>query len=172
MSSDHTLPLQPREETSVRYLISSLITLLCLSQLIACGSINLGKDINPYEMQRSALRAYDSGDDAKAEAIYLGLIRISPNDPENLLRLGNLYARSNRPDRAAETYTQAVLLNPNDSRLWYNLGVIRQRQGLAAMIQAQLLVTPDDPLHSKLEAALTCLAPAASEITKPITEGY
>ena len=118
---------------------------------------------NPYEMQKSALLAYESGADAEAEALYLGLIRMAPNDPEHLLRLGNLYARSNRPDRAAETYTQALLLNSSDGRLWYNLGVIRQRQGQAALIQAHLLTAVNDPLHQKAEALSACLAPAAAE---------
>lgn len=149
----------------------SLAALLCLSLLTACGSFNAGKDMSPYEMQRSALRAYESGVDADAEALYLGLIRMAPNDPENLLRLGNLYARSNRPERAAETYTQALLLNPNDSRLWYNLGIIRQRQGQAAMMQAHQLTAPDDPLHIKSEALSTCLAPAAGEAVSPSPAG-
>jgi tetratricopeptide (TPR) repeat protein len=142
-----------------------------LSLLTGCSAFNLGQDMNPYEMQQSALRAYDSGNDAEAESLYLGLIRIAPNDPENLLRLGNLYARANRPDRAAETYTQALLLAPGDSRLWYNLGIIRQRQGLAAMMQAHLLTAKEDPLHIKSEALTTCLAPVVKEAVIPSPVG-
>ncbi len=122
--------------------------------------MNLGHEMNPYQMQQTALNAYETGSDAEAESLYLGLIRMTPNDPEHLLRLGNLYARSNRADRAAETYTQALLLNPNDSRLWYNLSIIRQRQGHAALIQAHMLMTTDDPLRVKSANLSACLAPA------------
>lgn len=134
--------------------------------LTACGSIVMA-DNNPYEMQESALRAYESGDDARAEALYLGLIRQAPNDPENLLRLGNLYARANKPDRAAETFQQALMLTPGDSRLWYNLGLIRQRQAEAAMIQVQTLVAQKDPLYSKSRAMLDCLGATDKKAPAP-----
>lgn len=141
----------------------SLAALPFLCLLASCGTLLSGNSKSPYEMQMSALRAYESGADAEAEALYLGLIRMAPNDPEHLLRLGNLYARSNRPDRAAETYQQALLLNPNDSRLWYNLGLIRMRQGQAALIQTRLITAPDDPLHSKSKALLACPETATGE---------
>ena len=136
------------------------LPLLCM--LAACGTPGPEHE-NPYEMQKSALRAYQSGDDARAEALYLGLIRMAPNDPENLLRLGNLYARNGKPDRAAETYMQALLLNPGDTRLWYNLGLVRKRQAEAAMLQVMQLTKDDDPMHIKARAALEkCLhSPAA-----------
>ena len=128
-----------------------------LLALAACSSL-AGNDGNPYEMAQSALRAYQSGNDARAEALYLGLIRMDPNDPENLLRLGNLYARNGKPDRAAETYMQALLISPGDTRLWYNLGLVRQRQAEAAMIQVLQLTSNDDPRHQEVQAILNdCL---------------
>ena len=140
----------------------AVLPVLCL--LAACNTFS-PKHENPYEMQQSALRAYQSGDDARAESLYLGLIRMAPNDPENLLRLGNLYARNGKPDRAAETYMQALLLNPGDSRLWYNLGLVRKRQSEAAMIQVLQLTKSDDPLHIKAKAALEkCLRDSAAKV--------
>jgi tetratricopeptide (TPR) repeat protein len=123
-------------------------------------------------MQKSALRAYQSGDDARAEALYLGLIHMAPNDPENLLRLGNLYARNGKPDRAAETYMQALLLNPGDTRLWYNLGLVRKRQSEAAMLQVMQLTADDDPMHAKARAALEkCLQSPAAKTPKQHEQG-
>ena len=130
---------------------------LCL--LTACASLMDAVDGNSYEMQRSALLAYESGADARAEALYQGLARASPNDPEIWLRLGNLYARSNRPDNAADAYLRGLVLAPSDSRMWYNLGIIRQRQAHAAFIQTHQLVTKDDELSAKAEVLIKRLAP-------------
>jgi Flp pilus assembly protein TadD len=116
---------------AIRYCAS----LACVLPLWACsslGTLELGG--SPYERQAAALRAYDKGEDAQAESLYLGLLRLSPNDAETHFRLGNLYARSGRPDRAAESYMQTLMASPSDVRAWYNLGIVRQRQAQAALI--------------------------------------
>ncbi|RTL51161.1 MAG: tetratricopeptide repeat protein [Rhodocyclaceae bacterium] len=127
--------------------------------LTACGTTERLFTGDLFEMQRSAVLAYDKGEDAKAEALYQGLVRAVPNDAETWLRLGNLYARSNRPDLAAEAYQRAVLLNPGDARLWYNLGIIRQRQAHAAYIQAHTMAGDDKALASQAEALVKQLTP-------------
>lgn len=131
--------------------------LACLPFLAACATNDV------YEMHQSALLAYESGADARAEALYQGLARSAPNDPETWLRLGNLYARSNRPDKAGEAYERGLLLAPGDARLWYNLGIIRQRQAHAAFIMAHQYIDDADPLQAKAKAMIERLAPAVAE---------
>ncbi|MDP1612851.1 MAG: tetratricopeptide repeat protein [Sulfuritalea sp.] len=131
--------------------------LACLPFLAACATGDL------YELHQSALLAYDSGADARAEALYQGLARSAPNDPETWLRLGNLYARSNRPDKAAEAYERGLLLSAGDARLWYNLGIIRQRQAHAAFIMAHQYIGDADPLQARTKAMIERLAPAVAE---------
>jgi len=131
--------------------------LACLPFLAACATDDV------YEMHQSALLAYESGADARAEALYQGLARSAPNDPETWLRLGNLYARSNRPDKAGEAYERGLLLAPGDARLWYNLGIIRQRQAHAAFIMAHQYIDDADPLQAKAKAMIDRLAPAVAE---------
>jgi Flp pilus assembly protein TadD len=131
--------------------------LACIPFLAACATDDV------YEMHQSALLAYESGADARAEALYQGLARSAPNDPETWLRLGNLYARSNRPDKAGEAYERALLLAPGDARLWYNLGIIRQRQAHAAFIMAHQYIDDADPLQAKAKAMVERLAPAVAE---------
>ncbi len=147
-----------------RHILICLPALLCLA---ACSTLDpldaIGLGATPYERQAAALRAYESGLDAQAEALYLGLIRMAPNDPEHLLRLGNLYARSGRPDRAADSYLQALLLNPGDERLWFNLGMIRQRQAHAAFIEAHARLPQSDARRTRVEALAACLAPPAND---------
>ena len=125
--------------------------------LAACASGNV------YEQHQSAVLAYESGADARAEALYQGLARAAPNDPETWLRLGNLYARSNRPDKAADAYERGLLLAPNDARLWYNLGVIRQRQAHASFIAAHQYIGDADPLQARTKALIERLAPAVAD---------
>ena len=136
-----------------------LIASAALLLLCACSTPTvIGGDV--FDLHRNAVLAYESGEDAKAEALYQGLARAAPNDAETWLRLGNLYARSNKPDDAADAYQHALLLNRNDQRVWYNLGVIRQRQAHAAFIQANQLADKADPLYAKTEAMIDKLAPA------------
>lgn len=133
------------------------------ANLMACASDNV------YEQHKSAVLAYESGADARAEALYQGLARAAPNDPETWLRLGNLYARSNRPDKAGDAYERGLLLAPSDARLWYNLGIIRQRQAHAAFIQAHQFIANADPLQTRAKALIEQLAPAVAD-TLPATE--
>lgn len=140
-----------------RYLIGTL----ALLSVSACSTPTvIGGDV--FDLNRKAVLAYESGDDAKAEALYQGLARAVPNDGETWLRLGNLYARSDKPDDAADAYQHALLLNRNDQRAWYNLGLIRQRQAHAAFIRANQLADEADPIHAKTAAMIEKLAPATS----------
>jgi Flp pilus assembly protein TadD len=141
--------------------------LLSISLLLgACSSLSdLSRPTTEeaLQMHSTALLAYEGGEDGKAEALFQGLLRISPNDPETWLRLGNLYARSGRPDNAAEAYQRALLLSPTDDRLWYNLAVIRQRQSHAAYIQAQQLSPAGEEIYEKSSRLIKKLAPERND---------
>ena len=153
------------------------VLVLCACALAATQGCTFGANgKDTYAKQDSAVLAYETGDDAKAEALFQGLVRAVPNDPENWLRLGNLYARSNRPEDAAQAYQKSLMLNPGDARVWYNLGVVRQRQAYASFLQANLLFDKDDPLHARTEALIKQLAlhPVVPEVveskSKPVQE--
>ena len=114
----------------------------------------LDPDADLVTINREAELAYESGEAAKAEALYKSLVRKMPNDAETWFRLGNLYARNNRPDEAANAYQKALLANNADPRAWHNLGVVRLRQAWAAMLQAYDNLRPDNPLYASVEATL------------------
>jgi tetratricopeptide (TPR) repeat protein len=140
------------------------LTLFLMVLLSGCGSLMQTSTDDALEMQRNALLAYQGGEDGKAEALYVGLLKISPSDAETWFRLGNLYARSNRPDNAADAYQHALLLKPNDARAWYNLGVIRQRQTLAAFIQSLEFSKPGDFIYESSEGLIKQIAPNSEKI--------
>lgn len=126
-----------------------------ISLLAGCSMLPTALDKeNAYELQRQALVAYDDGENAKAERMLQAVLRVSPNDPLTLFYLGNLYARTDRPDQAMETYQKSLMLNPTDPRPWHNMGVIRLRQARAAFIQTFDLTRPEDPLHGRVEALI------------------
>ncbi len=141
-----------------RGLIAATALLSAVLLLGACSTPTvIGGDV--FDLHRNAVLAYESGEDARAEALYQGLARAAPNDAETWLRLGNLYARSDKPDDAADAYQHALLLNRNDPRAWYNLGLIRQRQAHAAYIRANQIADKDDPVYANTAAMIEKLAP-------------
>lgn len=147
-------------QTSRRRILTPAALALALALALGgCGTLLQPTTEDAIEMQKNAVLAYDGGDNAKAEALYLGLTRISPNDAEAWFRLGNLYARSDRADSAADAYRHALLLAPNDDRAWYNLGIVRQRQAEAAFIQAQQLSKPGDEINTRSTQLIKQLAP-------------
>lgn len=130
--------------------------------------------MDAYDLQQQTLLAYDSDENAKAEKLLQALLRTSPNDPLAWFYLGNVYARTARPDQAVEAYQKSLLLNSGDPRPWHNMGVIRLRQARAAFIQTFDLTNPDDPLHGKAEAVIgameTIPLDAMREKVKPAAE--
>ena len=114
----------------------------------------LDPDADLVTINREAELAYESGEAAKAEALYKSLVRRMPNDAETWFRLGNLYARNNRPEEAANAYQKALLANNADPRAWHNLGVVRLRQAWAAMLQAHENLRPGLPLYQSVDDVL------------------
>jgi Flp pilus assembly protein TadD len=125
--------------------------------LAGCASAVMQKidnDPDVITINREAQLAYEGGENAKAEALYKSLVRKMPNDAETWFRLGNLYARANRPDEAANAYQRALIADNANPRAWHNLGVIRLRQAWASMMQAQEYLKPDAPLYQAVDQVL------------------
>lgn len=129
-----------------------LIAIVTLMLLAGCATTTHGVEEMPqrsdlFQLSNDAQLAYSSGEDAKAEQLYMALSRQTPNDPEIWFRLGNLYARAHRADAAADAYQRVLSINGNEPRAWYNLGVVRLRQGWAALIQANSYSATSEPIH-------------------------
>ena len=132
--------------------------LLAVLFLAGCGASavmqKIDNDPDVITINREAQLAYEGGENAKAEALYKSLVRKMPNDAETWFRLGNLYARANRPDEAANAYQRALIADNANPRAWHNLGVIRLRQAWASMMQAQEYLKPDAPLYQSVDQVL------------------
>jgi len=122
---------------TVMRVIGCVVVVLLLSGCAGLsGNADLPQRSDLFQLSNDAQLAYDAGEDAKAEQLYMALLRKTPNDPEIWFRLGNLYARAHRPDAAADAYQRVLSINNTEHRAWYNLGIVRLRQGWAAMMQA------------------------------------
>lgn len=132
-----------------------LVATLASLALAGCALLPTAEDrMDAYDLQHQTLLAYDNDENAKAEKLLHALLRASPNDALAWFYLGNVYARTARPEQAVEAYQKSLLLNGGDPRPWHNMGVIRLRQARAAFIQSFDLTNPDDPLHGKAEAVI------------------
>ncbi|QDQ29026.1 tetratricopeptide repeat protein [Chitinimonas arctica] len=134
--------------------------LLGLLALAGCATSPITGQGDVYSMQREADAAYRSGDDSQGERLLQGVLRLAPNDAESWFRLGNLYARSDRPEQALDAYQRCLMLQPGDSRAWHNLGVVRLRQTSAALAQAHALAGDDEALRGKTARMLELLQQA------------
>lgn len=134
-----------------RLLIMALAVALLTSCKAMTGASELPQRSELFQLSNDAQLAYEAGEDAQAEKLYMALLRQTPNDPEVWFRLGNLYARAHRPDAAADAYQRVLSINGNEARAWYNLGIVRLRQGWAALIQSHNYLNPDSPLYLETE---------------------
>ena len=128
-----------------------LVALMTCILLAGCGAMESRPESGGEEflkMQREAQAAFDSGENARAEVLYKGLLRANPNDSDAWFRLGNLYARSDNADQAVDAYLRCLSINGNDARAWNNLGVVRLRQAWAALLRANTLTGPSDRINT------------------------
>jgi predicted Zn-dependent protease len=137
--------------------LPSLCVLTGVLMLNGCGAFSDDQYGNIYDLRREAQLAYGASEDERAEKLLLGLSRAAPNDPETWLYLGNLYARTNRPEQANNAYQKSLMLNNGDPRAWHNMGVVKLREAWAAFIQAFNASKPDEALHAKVEQLISAM---------------
>ncbi len=135
-------------KTAGRLMVLTGAVLLAACQSLS-GTTELPQRSDLFQLSNDAQLAYEAGEDARAEKLYMAMARQTPGDPEIWFRLGNLYARSNRPDAAADAYQRVLSINGNEPRAWYNLSIVRLRQGWAALIQANNYSAAGDVINQE-----------------------
>jgi cytochrome c-type biogenesis protein CcmH/NrfG len=102
-----------------------------------------------FEIERQAASAYENDDWQASEKHYLVLVEKDPEQAMHWLRLGNIYARTNRPDMAVMAYREAVVRDTELTNAWYNMGIIQLKQAAYSFNEMQLHVQPDDPVAAQ-----------------------
>lgn len=145
--------------TKLRILFSALAAVL----LAACAGGNMKSNL--VELRATALQAYMQGDLATAERDFLVLTRRVPGEGESWFRLGNIYARTHRPEAAIQAYQEALLRQYDKPKAWHNMGIVYLREAGNAFTQLLLELDPDDPFYPRIyslnEAVINLLNSAA-----------
>ena len=85
-----------------------------------------------------------SYDDALSN--YLALYQQNKQDVLVLFRLGNIYSHLAQYKNAAQAYERTLLLSPQMSKAWYNLGVVRTRLSIKTWQDMVATIDKNDPL--------------------------
>ena len=117
----------------------------------ASGDGERGTLLTEAELRSLANDAYTAQDWPLAETRYGELTRRTPDDGESWLRLGNIYARTERTDLAMKAYQEAVAREADDPRAWHNLGVLQMRAALATFKRMQNSVPKEEPLRTRMD---------------------
>jgi Flp pilus assembly protein TadD len=153
------------------------ITGACLLSVIlaGCGTVSpkTGSQRLSYVLttQDQADAAYRSNDMQHAAALYLQLTKLVPQEADYWYMLGNSYVRTQQPDEAVQAYQQAISRNPNHTRAWHNLGIVRMRQAVAAFVSSASTSKAGDPMYEMSTRLANELARIGSDVgNKPASQ--
>jgi cytochrome c-type biogenesis protein CcmH/NrfG len=131
-----------------------LVLVFAMTFLVACTP---GQSLRPDEdlprrmedLQQLARETYEQQDWAGSEKYYRAWLDRMPGEVEPWFRLGNIYARTERPDEAVAAYREALVRDPQRATAWHNMGVLYLRQAANSFLQMQTHVDPQDPLYAR-----------------------
>jgi tetratricopeptide (TPR) repeat protein len=84
-----------------------------------------------------ANKFYEAGRLSEAEWLYKQVLKTAPDLDEAWLRLGNIYVRTNQLEAAAIHLDKCTTINPSNYRCWNNLALIRIKQAISTLDQAE-----------------------------------
>lgn len=132
------------------------LSLILVLLLTGCDMQNI-RASDPAATRDRAAAAYQNDDWQAAEQDYLQLTRNNTATAEDWFRLGNIYARTNRPDDAVAAYRQALQRDQNNGTVRYNLGIVQLRQATQTFIEMVNHTDVNDPLNMRARYAVTAI---------------
>ncbi|MGH8120934.1 MAG: tetratricopeptide repeat protein [Gammaproteobacteria bacterium] len=133
----------------------------CLSLVLAlvlsgCNTQTI-RESDPAAVRAHADTAYRNEDWQTAEQDYFFLTRNTSAVAEDWFRLGNIYARTNRPDAAIAAYREALKQDQDNGDAWFNLGMVQLRQATQTFIDMVNHTDVQDPLNLRARYAVTTI---------------
>lgn len=101
------------------------------------------------QVRELAEKAYAAEDWPASEKYYDALVKQIPMESAYWFRLGNIYARTERPEPAVAAYREALVRAPGNAKAWHNLGVLYLREAASSFAQMSANVEPSDPLYGR-----------------------
>lgn len=95
------------------------------------------------EIERLATASYENAQWHESEKHYSNLIESGSDKALNWLRLGNIYARTERPEAAIIAYREALQRDPELADAWYNMGIVQLQQAAHSFNQMQIHIDPE-----------------------------
>ena len=111
-----------------------------------------------HALERAA-KHYNAHRTADAEIIYEDILRVTPNEPTALHRLGLIAHWDGKNELAAQLITKATAVGPNNAEAHYDLGVVYQELGrfedAITCYNKSLSISPDNSVtHNNLGTVL------------------
>lgn len=124
-----------------------------LFMLSACAESMVKEDDvsqqNMFEIENLANQTYQNNQWHESEKHYTILVDKIPENAVHWFRLGNIYARTQRPDAAVTAYRESLIRDPRFAKAWYNMGVLHLQQAANSFSEFQIYVDKNDPLYEK-----------------------
>lgn len=128
-----------------KYLILFLmLTAGCTALPPAARQVQPTEDL--FAIEKLASAAYDKSDWKESEKHYSILVEKAPGQAQFWLRLGNIYAHTNRPDMAIVAYREALGRDSKLPNAWFNMGIIQLKQAAYSFNELQANTQPGDPV--------------------------
>ena len=142
----------------MKILVKLLVGLFVITSLSGCLTLSSDNEdqgnVDYFKLKSDAEKAYKNKDYKTAEKKYLKISKGVARDPEAWFKLGNIYARTQRPNLAVRAYKEAIVRDTKLTKAWNNLAVVYLRQALNAYTSMVTHAKADDPLIEKARMRL------------------
>jgi len=125
------------------------VGVVCALILSGCTSQKAISNIDNSLVKRveKANLAYDEVRLDRAEALFLAIVQENPTYIDAWLRLGSIYTKRMKFKAAIRCFEEALKIDQEDGRAWYNLALVRLAQATDTLETATQIV----PLDSKYQ---------------------
>ncbi len=137
--------------TNSRFFLFSIFIVM----LSGCAAPPEQPDV--FLIQKQAAKAYQTKNWKLAEEKYSYLLSLSPNVVEVWFRLGNIYAHTQKPEKAIMAYREAVVRQPTYDKAWHNFGLMSLRKTTALYLEMLKNMEESSPLYQQAKQTADAL---------------
>ncbi len=138
----------------MRALILMLFLAGCAGNGMHPGAAGSGDEGDLIQVRQAAQDSYAARNYAESEKHYMLLAQKVPVEAENWFHLGNIYARTNRPDAAIAAYRETLVRDPENRKAWFNMGILQLKSAASSLAELQKLTDPNDPVGKRSREVL------------------